>query len=70
MDEAAGLPPSDLAFDDARRFRLDGLVHLPSRRAVFNAGSRLEGKHLLAVFDSAVLNGTQWTIGGPWRPSA
>ena len=68
MDEAAGLTPSDLAFDDARRFKLDGLVHLPSRRAVFNAGSRLESDGLLAVFDSAVLNGTRWTIAGPWRP--
>lgn len=68
MDEAAGLAPSELAFDDARRFRLEGLVHLPSRRAVFNAGSRLEGDRALLVFDTAVLNGTRWSIAGPWRP--
>ncbi len=69
MDEAAGLAPSVLTFNGARRFRLDGLVHLPSRRAVFNGGSRLEGGRLLAVFDTAVLNGTAWSITGPWRPS-
>ena len=70
MDEAAGLPPSDLAFNAARRFRLDGLVHLPSRRATFNSASRLESDGLLAVFDSAVLNATRWTISGPWRSGA
>ena len=69
MDEAAGLAPSELAFDDARRFKLDGLVHLPSRRAVFNGGSRLESDRLLLVLDSAVLNGARWSVAGPWRPA-
>ena len=69
MDEAAGLAPSDLAFNAARRVKLDGLVHLPSRRAVFNSGSRLESDGLLAVFAGAVLNDTRWTVSGPWRPA-
>ena len=67
MDEARGLATSDVAFGRARAFRLDGLVHLPSRRAVFNSGSRLEGDRLLAVFATAVLNGTRWRIAAPWR---
>lgn len=64
MDEAPGLAPSTVTFDDARGFRLEGLVHLPSRRTVWNAGSRLEGKPL-AVFDAAVLNGASWTLEPP-----
>lgn len=61
IDEVAGLPPSTLAFNDARAFRLDGVVHLPSRRTVWNAGSRLEGR-VLAVFDAATLNATRWEL--------
>ncbi len=64
MDEAPGLAPSTLTFDDARTFRLDGIVHLPSRRTVWNSGSRLEGRPL-AVFGAAVLNGTIWTLAPP-----
>lgn len=67
MDEAPGLPRTTLAFNDARRFELDGLVHLPSRAAVWNSGSQLQSTGLLAVFDSAVLNQTRWTIARPWR---
>lgn len=69
MDEAPGLPPSTLTFDDSRRFELDGLLHLPSRRTVWNSGSGLQSTGFLGVFQSAQLNGTRWTIARPWRRS-
>ena len=61
IDEAPGLPLTTLIFNDARAFRLDGVLHLPSRRTVWNAGSRMEGR-MLAVFDTATLNGTRWVL--------
>lgn len=65
MDEAPGLAPSVLTFNDARRMNLEGVVHLPSRRTVFNSGSTLTGSALTAVFASASLNQTRWNIGFP-----
>jgi Flp pilus assembly protein TadG len=71
MYEADGLAKTQMAFDDSRDFNFKGLMYLPSRDVVFNSGSQAHSKEMGMVFNTLILNQTNWTLapGGRAIPS-
>ncbi len=61
MFEKSGLAVSQLPFNNAPNFTLDGIIYLPSRVVYFNRGSRLTGD-VTVVVDQLILDQTQWNI--------
>ena len=62
MFEASGLARSPFVWDDAVSSNLDGLIYLPSRDATFNSYSKAVGEPLTMVFNTLIVDRTDWDI--------
>ena len=60
--EKPGLGQSNFLFDDSRGSELDGLMYLPSRNMTYNSGSDARGDRLTMVFNTLILNDTDWKL--------
>jgi hypothetical protein len=60
--EKTGLGQSNFLFDDSRGSELDGLMYLPSRNMTYNSGSDARGDRLTMVFNTLILNDTDWKL--------
>lgn len=57
MFEPAGLSRSAIAFDGALDLHLKGLIHLPSRNAIFGGSSKIAGEEVTMVLNSLTAKG-------------
>lgn len=60
--EKPGLGRSNFLFDDSRGSELDGIMYLPSRDMTYNSGSDARGDRLTMVFNTLILNKTDWKL--------
>jgi Flp pilus assembly protein TadG len=60
--EAAGLSKSNFVFNDSVANNLDGLIYLPSRNVTFNAKSQLNTDQATLVFNTLILDQTNWNL--------
>lgn len=60
--EKPGLGHSNFLFDDSRGSELDGIMYLPSRNMTYNSGSDARGDRLTMVFNTLILNKTDWKL--------
>lgn len=62
MFEAPGLSKSNFVFNDSEDFRIEGLVYLPSRDAIYNSNSTWRAREMTLVFNTLKLNQTNWNL--------
>lgn len=62
MFENEALEESHFVLDDSNGFNISGIVHLPSRNAIYNSGSNIEARKLTLVFNTLILDETKWTL--------
>jgi len=60
--EKPGLGRSNFLFDESRGSELDGIMYLPSRNMTFNSRSDARGDRLTMVFNTLILNDTDWKL--------
>ena len=60
--EKSGLGRSNFLFDESRGSELDGIMYLPSRDMTYNSGSDARGDRLTMVFNTLILNDTDWKL--------
>ena len=60
--EKPGLGRSNFLFDESRGSELDGIMYLPSRDMTYNSGSDARGDRLTMVFNTLILNDTDWKL--------
>jgi hypothetical protein len=60
--EKPGLGRSQFLFDDSRGNTIDGIMYLPSRDMTYNSGSDARGDRLTMVFNTLILNQTNWNL--------
>lgn len=63
--EPDGLSQSNFVLDDSKDFEISGIIHLPSRNTIYNAGSQIRTRSLAMVFNTLILNQTKWTLSNP-----
>jgi Flp pilus assembly protein TadG len=62
MYEAKGLAKSNFVFNDSVANKLEGLIYLPSRNVTFNAKSQLNTDKATLVFNTLILDQTNWNL--------
>lgn len=62
MFEAPGLAKSNFVFNDSEDFRIEGLIYLPSRDAIYNSNSTWRARQMTMVFNTLKLNQTTWDL--------
>ncbi|MDR3526491.1 MAG: pilus assembly protein [Rhizomicrobium sp.] len=62
MYEAAGLSASQFIFDDSKGHTLSGLIYLPSRQMVMNAGANTVADAVTLVVDTLIMNTATWYV--------
>lgn len=67
--EAAGLATSDFVFNTSLGHDLTGVMHLPSRKMILNAGVDVTSDHLALVVDTLILNSMSWNVA-PYNPNS
>lgn len=66
--ERKGLKHSRIVFNDVRRQLLRGLIYLPSRTLIYNAGAHLRSHDFALVAKKLILNQVKWRIA-PFGPT-
>ena len=62
MTEAPANPYSQFVLNDARGFKFEGIIYLPSRQVVFNSGANSELRAMNLVADSFIFNNAALNI--------
>jgi len=65
MYEATGLSITQFIWNDSSGHQLTGLIYLPSRQMVMNAGSNATTDYLTMVVDTLTMNTSTWTVAAP-----
>lgn len=60
--ERPGLSRSQFVLNDSRGNRLTGLIYLPSRDVTYNSGSDVQGDQITMVFNTLIVNATDWRL--------
>ncbi len=63
--EKPGLSRSAFIFNDSASNDLDGIIYLPSRNMTYNSGSEARGDRLAMVFNTLIVNQTNWRLAPP-----
>lgn len=63
--EKPGLSRSAFIFNDSASNELDGIIYLPSRNMTYNSGSEARGDRLAMVFNTLIVNQTNWRLAPP-----
>lgn len=62
MYEVSGLSTSQFIFDDSKGHKLSGLIYLPSRQMIMNAGANTTADAVTLVVDTLTVNNATWYV--------
>jgi hypothetical protein len=60
--EKSGLAGGQFIFDDNRGFDMTGVIYLPSKEVVFNAGATTRSRKMMLISNTIILNSVNWTL--------